>query len=130
MKNSLLGFLSLILSLAGASAQYNETIVIPPSQPGSSPTVVIRNMAGICAVVRKDKDTDRIMIMEVLPDGAAAKAGLLVRDQIDKVDGQSVEGMDLISIVALLRATRAPRSNSRSRKKVRPPLSKSPSRGN
>lgn len=103
MKKPLLGFLSLIFSLTAASAQYNETTVIPSSQPGGKPTTVIQNMAGICAVARKDKDTGKVIIMEVLPDGAAAKAGLLIKDQIDKVDGQSLEGMDLIPIVALLR---------------------------
>ena len=103
MKKPLLGFLSLITSFTAASAQYNETIVIPPSQPGGKPTTRIQNMAGVCAVVRKDKDTGKIMLTEVLPDGAAAKAGLLAKDQIDKVDGQSVEGMDLMPVVALLR---------------------------
>ncbi len=97
------GFLSLIFSLTAAPAQYNETIVIPPSQPGGKPTIAIQNMAGICAVVRKEKDTGKIVITGVLPDGAAAKAGLLTKDQIDKIDGQSVEGMDLIPVVALLR---------------------------
>jgi len=41
--------------------------------------------------------------VEVIPDGAAAKAGLLAMDHIEKIDGKTLEGMDLPAMVTLLR---------------------------
>jgi len=61
------------------------------------------NLAGISAVVRKEKDTDKIMIAYVLPEGAAEKAGLLAKDYIIKIDDKQLDGLDIQAVVAMLR---------------------------
>ncbi|MBI3306658.1 MAG: S41 family peptidase [Candidatus Omnitrophica bacterium] len=43
------------------------------------------------------------IIMEVQPDSAAQKAGLLAQDKIMKVDGVSMEGKDIPEVAGLLR---------------------------
>jgi len=64
---------------------------------------VTLNPAGICAVVRKLKDTGKIVIVETIKNGASDKAGLLPNDEIIQIDSTKTEGMDLKSAVDLLR---------------------------
>ena len=64
---------------------------------------VITNMAGICAVVKKIKDTGKIVIVKTLPNGAAAKAGVLADDEIIQIDTTKTEGMSVEAAAGMLR---------------------------
>lgn len=86
-----------------AQTEWNKEVVIDPATPSETPQICTLNPAGICAVVRKDKETNRILITQVLPEGAAEKAGLLPQDQIVTIDTKTIEGMELKKVVALLR---------------------------
>ena len=64
---------------------------------------VISNLAGICAVVNKIKDTGKIVIVKTLQNGAADKVGVLADDEIIQIDTAKTEGMDLQAAVGMLR---------------------------
>ena len=93
----------LFAALIATNAQYNQTSVIPSKEAGGIPTTVVNNLAGISAIVMQEKDTDKILIVQVLPEGAAEKAGLLAKDYIVKIDDKQIGGMDIQSVVAMLR---------------------------
>jgi len=103
MKRFVLLFLTFFAALPIANTQYNQTVVIPSPEAGGTPTTAMLNMAGISAVVRKEKETNKILIVQVLPEGAAEKAGLLAKDYIVNVEGKPVYGMELQPVVAMLR---------------------------
>jgi C-terminal processing protease CtpA/Prc len=101
-------FLSIVAILSAcavsfAQTEWNKEIVIDPATPGGTPQMGILNLAGICAVVRKDKETNKVLITQVLPEGAAEKAGLLQNDEIVFIDKQTIEGVDLENVVSFLR---------------------------
>jgi len=88
--------LAFFLALGMAVAQVN-------TNQGGEPEAAkpILNLAGICAVVNK---TDgKVVITQILPGGAAEKAGLLEKDVILEVDGVLLDGMDLQTAVGLMR---------------------------
>jgi carboxyl-terminal processing protease len=76
-------------------AQTNQSLVTISPQ--------IQNFAGICAIVRKTEDTNKIIIVETIKKGAADKAGLLANDEIIQIDSTKTDGKDIGAVVALLR---------------------------
>jgi len=96
-------FLTGLACSALAQSTYNQTSVVVSPEDGVTRMTVVSNLAGICAVVRKEKETDKILIVQVLPEGPSEKAGLLPNDYITKIDDKQVDGMDLQSVVGMLR---------------------------
>ena len=94
---------SLLCALTMAVGQSNEAVVAPAPPFEDNNTTVTGNLAGICAVVRKEPDSDNVLIAEVLPEQAADKASLRANDRIVEIEGQSIKGLDLKDVVALLR---------------------------
>ncbi len=95
--------LLLVCTTLLAQTEWNKKIVIDPETPTGTPRMGILNLAGICAVLGKDKETNKILIQQVLPEGAAEKAGLLAKDEIVTIDKNMVKGMELEEIVSFLR---------------------------
>jgi len=89
-------------SLIGQVEWNKETPSRTPDANGFQPSCV-KNLAGVCAVVRSDKKTGMMSFSEILEDGAAEKAGLKKNDVLVLVDGITIVGMDLNSVVNLLR---------------------------
>lgn len=94
---------SLLCALTIAMGQSHEAVVPPVPAAEDGNAAVIGNLAGICAVVRKEPDSDNVLIVEVLPEQAADKAGLRANDRIVEIEGQSIKGLDLKDVVAQLR---------------------------
>ena len=59
--------------------------------------------ACIGAEIRMASRGDSVVIISVLPNSPAEKAGIKAQDRILKIDGKSVKGMTLTDVVALLR---------------------------
>jgi C-terminal processing protease CtpA/Prc len=96
-------FIAYLISFtAFGQNQYNQIEEVP-AQPGGTPSTIIRNLAGIAAVVAKEKESKRIIIKEVIPNGPAEKAGVIAGDEIIQVDSAKTEGMALKDIINLLR---------------------------
>lgn len=91
----------ILIALTMTTGQSNEPAPVPSADDVT--TTVVGNLAGICAVVRKEPESANVLIVEVLPEGAADKAGLRARDRIVQVDGKSIEGVDLKEVVSQLR---------------------------
>ena len=96
-------FLTGLVCSALAQSNYNQTTVTVSPEDGVTPMTVITNMAGICAVVKKIKDTGKIVIVKTLPNGAAAKAGVLADDEIIQIDTTKTEGMSVEAAAGMLR---------------------------
>ncbi len=60
------------------------------------------NVAGIGLQLAKDEKTQKINIIAPIEDGPAWKAGVLAGDTLTKIDGQSMERMDVNAAVTLL----------------------------
>lgn len=58
---------------------------------------------GIGVAVRMHQPTQQLQFLNILPGGAAAKAGLKVNDIVETVDGQTTKGKSLPETVELLR---------------------------
>ena len=86
-----------------AQSTYNQTTVSVSPEDGITPMTMIVNLAGICAIVNKVKDTGKIIIVQTIKNGASDKAGLLANDEITQIDSTKTEGMDVQAVVALLR---------------------------
>ena len=86
-----------------AQTNYNQTTVTVSPEDGITPMTATANLAGICAVVRKLKDTGKIVIVETIKKGAAEKAGILANDEIIQIGSTKTEGMDLKEAVTMLR---------------------------
>jgi len=82
---------------------YNQTTNVISPVDGITPILVVGKLAGICAVVRKEKESGKIIIVETLKNGASEKAGLFAKDEIIQVNSTKTEGMDLEDVVSLLR---------------------------
>ena len=96
--------LSIGISLpALGQTNYNQITNILSPVDGITPVTVIANLAGICAVVRKDKESGKIIIAETLKNGASDKAGLIVNDEITQIDSTRTAGMELEAVGSLLR---------------------------
>jgi len=96
-------FLTGLVCSALAQSNYNQTTVTVSPEDGVTPITVITNLAGICAVVKKIKDTGKIVIVKTLPNGAAAKAGVLADDEIIQIDTTKTEGMSVEAAAGMLR---------------------------
>ena len=96
-------FLTGLVCSALAQSNYNQTTVTVSPEDGVTPITVITNLAGICAVVKKIKDTGKIVIVKTLPKGAAAKAGVLADDEIIQIDTTKTEGMSVEAAAGMLR---------------------------
>ena len=55
--------------------------------------------AGIGVTVEWNKDTGRLAIVEVHPDGPADQAGFLAGDEVSTVDGESMEGLKMEQVI-------------------------------
>jgi carboxyl-terminal processing protease len=58
---------------------------------------------GIGAVINKDQATGQMIVAELLPNGAAAKAGMLQGDIIAEVNGVPTQTMELVNVISLIR---------------------------
>lgn len=58
---------------------------------------------GIGATVRQDEQTGRLVIISVLPDSPAERAGILAGDAIVEVDGDSITSLPQNEIINLIR---------------------------
>ena len=96
-------FLTGLACSALAQTKYNQTTLTVSPEDGITPITVTLNLAGICAIVNKIKDTGKIIIVETIKNGASDKAGLLANDEIIQIDSTKTEGMDLLAVVGLLR---------------------------
>jgi len=103
MKLLHLTFLTGFACSALAQTNYNQTKVTVSPEDGFTPMTITQNLAGICAVVRKLKDTGKIVIVETIKKGAAEKAGILANDEIIQIGSTKTEGMDLKEAVTMLR---------------------------
>ncbi|MBE2180494.1 MAG: PDZ domain-containing protein [Chthoniobacterales bacterium] len=84
-------------------AQYNEVVVIPPAEPGGTPTTTISNLSGISIALSAHPADGKTLIHRVLPGGAAERAGLMTNDWIIMVDDKDTAGLGAESVAALLR---------------------------
>ncbi len=60
-------------------------------------------LTGVGIQIALDEETERVVVVAPIEDTPAFEAGILARDAIVSVDGQSTEGMDLNEVVNLIR---------------------------
>ena len=60
-------------------------------------------LTGVGIQIAKDEETEQIMVISPIEDTPAFQAGILAKDVITKIDGQSTEGMELNDAVDLIR---------------------------
>ena len=60
-------------------------------------------LTGVGIQLGQDKDTDELVVVSPIEDSPAFEAGILSKDKIVAIDGQSTEGMDLNDAVKLIR---------------------------
>ncbi|MFP5271771.1 carboxyl-terminal processing protease CtpC [Coleofasciculus sp.] len=60
-------------------------------------------LTGVGIQIAQDEETKKLMVISPIEDTPAFKAGILARDIIVKIDGQSTEGMDVNDAVQLIR---------------------------
>lgn len=60
-------------------------------------------LTGVGIQITKDEQTQNIVVISPIEDTPAAKAGIISKDIIRKVDGKKTEGMDLNDVVSLIR---------------------------
>ncbi len=60
-------------------------------------------LTGVGIQISKDEETDQIIVISPIEDTPAFDAGILAKDIIIKIDGQSTEGMDINDAVQLIR---------------------------
>jgi carboxyl-terminal processing protease len=60
-------------------------------------------LTGVGIQLSQDEETKELIVVAPIEDSPAAAAGILARDIITKIDGQSTEGMDVNAAVALIR---------------------------
>ena len=60
-------------------------------------------LTGVGIQIAKDEETEQLMVIAPIEDTPAFKAGILAKDIIIKIDGQSTEGMELNEAVDLIR---------------------------
>jgi len=94
--------LTVLQCTAFAQTNFNQITQTVSPDDGITHTAIL-NMAGICAVIRKLKDTDKTIIIETIKNGASDKAGLLANDEIIQIDSSKIQDMDVNSVVPLLR---------------------------
>lgn len=60
-------------------------------------------LTGVGIQIAKDEESDQLVVVSPIEDTPAFEAGILAKDIIIKIDGQSTEGMDLNDAVSLIR---------------------------
>ena len=60
-------------------------------------------LTGVGIQLAKDEETDELVVISPIEDTPAFEAGILAKDVIVKIDGQSTEGMDVNDAVKLIR---------------------------
>ena len=60
-------------------------------------------LTGVGIQIAKDEETDKLLVISPIEDTPAFEAGILAKDIITKIDGQSTEGMDVNQAVKLIR---------------------------
>jgi len=60
-------------------------------------------LTGVGIQITKEEETDDIVVVAPIEDTPASDAGLMAKDIITKIDGQSTEGMELNDAVNLIR---------------------------
>lgn len=60
-------------------------------------------LTGVGIQIAQDEETKKLMVISPIEDTPAFKAGILAKDIIVKIDGQSTEGMDVNDAVQLIR---------------------------
>lgn len=60
-------------------------------------------LTGVGIQLAQDEDTKDLIVVSPIEDTPAFEAGILARDVITKIDGQSTEGMDVNQAVTLIR---------------------------
>jgi len=103
MKHLLLSLYLVTASSLIGQVEWNQEIPGGAVDADGKQLTCIQNLAGVCAVVRSDKQTGMTYFSEILEGGAAEKAGLKAKDVLVLVDGITIHGMDLNSVVNLLR---------------------------
>jgi carboxyl-terminal processing protease len=62
-------------------------------------------LTGVGIQLAQDENTKKLVVVAPIEGSPAAEAGIIARDVITKIDGQSTEGMDVNAAVALIRGT-------------------------
>ncbi|MEO8206701.1 MAG: PDZ domain-containing protein [Chthoniobacterales bacterium] len=92
----------LLLGVSLSSAQeYNQ--IGPVYATNGMVTVRIGNLCGIGAVIRKDKESGKCEVREVVEGLGAEKAGVKSGDIISKIDGEDIAKWDAEKTVEKLR---------------------------
>ncbi|MFP4102891.1 carboxyl-terminal processing protease CtpC [Coleofasciculus sp.] len=60
-------------------------------------------LTGVGIQIAQDEDTKKLVVISPIEDTPAFQAGILAKDLIVKIDGQSTEGMDVNDAVQLIR---------------------------
>ena len=60
-------------------------------------------LTGVGITIAKDEETEQIVVISPIEDTPAFEAGVLAKDVIVKIDGQSTEGMEVNDAVQLIR---------------------------
>ncbi len=60
-------------------------------------------LTGVGIQITKEEETDNIVVISPIEDTPASEAGIMAKDIIVKIDGQSTEGMELNDAVNLIR---------------------------
>ncbi|NEN93693.1 MAG: PDZ domain-containing protein, partial [Okeania sp. SIO3H1] len=60
-------------------------------------------LTGVGIQLTQDQDTKKLVVISPIEDTPAFEAGILAKDIISKIDGQSTEGMDINQAVSLIR---------------------------
>lgn len=60
-------------------------------------------LTGVGIQLAQDEKTKKLMVIAPIEDTPAAKAGILAKDVISKIDGKATEGMDVNQAVQLIR---------------------------
>ena len=60
-------------------------------------------LTGVGIQLSQDEETKELIVVSPIEGSPAAEAGILARDVITKIDGQTTEGMDVNASVALIR---------------------------
>lgn len=60
-------------------------------------------LTGVGIQLSQDEETEELVVVAPIEDTPASQAGVLAKDVITKIDGQSTEGLDVNDAVALIR---------------------------
>jgi carboxyl-terminal processing protease len=88
-----------------AIADLNDpyTRFLDPEQFKSLSQQTSGELTGIGVVLAEDEQTNKVFILQSVPDSPASKAGLQSGDHIVEIDGTRTKGMDTQQVAALMR---------------------------